>query len=72
VFGRSEQSRKAGGAVEARPAQPIDGAVTTDKGSRRAIADQCIVLDGQRQRAASAITVRGARYPEQLEATTGR
>jgi hypothetical protein len=29
MFRRSEQSRKAGGAVEAWPAQPIDGAVTT-------------------------------------------
>src|SRR6266436_572318 len=29
-----------GGAVEAWPAQPIDGAVTTNKGSRRAIADR--------------------------------
>ena len=49
VVGRPEQSREAGRAVEAWPAQPIDRPVATHESGRRAIADHCVVFDGQRQ-----------------------
>ena len=49
VLGRAEQSRETGIAVEAWPAQPVDGAIATDQSGGRAIADQCIILDGKRQ-----------------------
>src|SRR5262249_12993565 len=49
VFGRAEQGCEARIAVEAWPAQPIDGAVATDEGRGLAITDQRIVLDGHRK-----------------------
>ena len=49
VLGRAEQSCETGIAVEAWPAQPVDGAIATDESGGRAIADQCIILDGERQ-----------------------
>ncbi len=49
VLGRAEQSRETCIAVEAGPAQPVDVAIATDECGGRAIADQCIILDGERQ-----------------------
>ena len=49
VLGRAEQSRETCIAVEAGPAQPVDGAIATDESGGRAVADQCIILDGERQ-----------------------
>ena len=49
VLGCSKQGREASTAVEARPAQPIDGAVAAHESSGRAVADQRIIFDGQRQ-----------------------
>jgi hypothetical protein len=49
VFGRAEQRCEHSAAVKARPAQPIYRAVATDECSRRAIADQRIILDIQRK-----------------------
>lgn len=45
----AEQSREAGTAVEARPTQPVDGPVTANESGARAVSDQCIVFDGERQ-----------------------
>jgi hypothetical protein len=49
MFGRAEERCEQGAAVKAWPAQPIYRAVATDEGSRRAIADQSIILDIQRK-----------------------
>src|SRR5262245_32896223 len=46
---RAEQSGETRVAVEARQAQPVDGAVASNEGGRPAIADQGIVLDGERR-----------------------
>src|SRR5215469_16577045 len=48
VLGRSEQSRKARRRVEARPAQPIDGAVATDQGCAVAVPNHRVIFDPQR------------------------
>lgn len=39
VFGAAEQGGEARGRVEAGPAEPIDGTVASNQGSRLAIAD---------------------------------
>src|SRR5262249_23963446 len=49
MFGRAEERCEQSAAIKARPAQPIYGAVTTDEGARRAIADQSVILDIQRK-----------------------
>ena len=36
-------------AVEARPTQPVDGPVTANESGARAVSDQCVVFDGERQ-----------------------
>ena len=49
VIGCAEQSREAGAAVEARPTQPVDGPVTGNESGARAVSDECVVFDGERQ-----------------------
>src|SRR5215467_7828807 len=49
VVGCAEQSREAGLAIKTGPTKPVDRAVATDEGGGRTIADQRIVLDGERQ-----------------------
>src|SRR6516162_770515 len=49
MLGRAEERCEQGAAVKTRPAQPIYRAVAPDEGSRRAIADQSIILDIQRK-----------------------
>ena len=44
----AEQAGEAGGGVEARQAEPVDRAVAADQGAAAPVADQCVVLDGQR------------------------
>src|SRR5262245_25963381 len=49
VVGCAEQSREAGLAIKTGPTKPVDRPVATDEGGGRTIADQRIVLDGERQ-----------------------
>src|ERR1700730_2276617 len=49
MLGRAEKSCEQGIAVEAWPAQPVYGAVAADESRRRAIANQSIILDIQRE-----------------------
>ena len=48
VLDRPEESGKAGRRVEARNAEPVDGAVPADEGRRLAVPDDRVVLDAQR------------------------
>ncbi len=48
VVWRSDQRGKAGGAVEARPAQPVDRTVAADQRGAVAVADHRVVLDPRR------------------------
>ena len=48
VVGRADQRGKAGRAVEARPAQPVDRAVAADQRGAVAVADHRVVFDPRR------------------------
>src|SRR6185369_8533058 len=48
VLARAEQGGEARIRVEARPAQPVDRAVTADQRGALAVADERIVLDAKR------------------------
>src|SRR3954464_8125166 len=45
----AEQGRKTGVGIESRPAQPVDRAITADKGRRLTIADQPVIFDSAGQ-----------------------
>ena len=50
VRGPAKKRRKARGAVEARPAQPVDRAVATDESGGFPVADERVVFEGSAQR----------------------
>jgi len=49
----AKERRETRAGIESGKAKPIDGAVAADQGRRMAIADQCIVLNGERHPATS-------------------
>jgi hypothetical protein len=51
VFFRPEERGEARGRVEAKEAEPVDGAVTPDQRGRLAVADERIVFDSSGHRA---------------------
>ena len=52
MLGAAEQVGEAGRAVEARPAQPVDAPVPPDERRRAAVAEEGVILDGERHRRA--------------------
>src|SRR5262249_42769043 len=66
VLSRPKESGKARGRVEARPAQPVNRAVTADQSSRLAITDQDIIFNSQRHYSSAlrpSVSCFGARGP---------